>query len=114
MLVKPFYIHRRIYVCFKAQAFAVFKYIGSNEFIRLYFLLRQKFTFVRPIFKGFIPLYIIVKTNDISKVIDYMNNIDNETEIKFDLQFHKKGKYDEYIPEQLLKKAYLKNYLERK
>ena len=37
-----------------------------------------------------------------------------ENDIRFDLQFHKKGKYDEYIPEQLLKKAFLKNNLKIK
>ena len=92
----------------------IFKYLGTKEFITLYYLLRQEFIYVKPIFDEFIPLAISVKTNNIESVIDYIENkiqTLNEEDIRFDLQFHKKGKYDEYIPEQLLKKAFLKNNL---
>ena len=97
--------------------FNIFKYLGTKEFITLYYLLRQEFIYVKPIFDEFIPLCITVKTTNIEQVINYIENVIptlNDEDIRFDLQFHKKGKYDEYIPEQLLKKAFLKNNLKIK
>ena len=97
-----------------SDEYYIFKYLGTKEFITLYYLLRKEFIYVKPIFDEFIPLAIMIKTSDIETVIDFIENkiqTINEEDIRFDLQFHKKGKYDEYIPEQLLKKAFLKNNL---
>ena len=46
----------------------IFKYLGTKEFITLYYLLRQEFIYVKPIFDEFIPLAISVKTNNIEIV----------------------------------------------
>lgn len=97
--------------------YQILKYYGTKEFITLYYLLKQKFIHVKPIFDEFIPLSISIRTTNIEEVINYIEKEIHEMEendIRFDLQFHKKGKYDEYIPEQLLKKAFLKNNLKIK
>ena len=86
-------------------------FLGTKNFLTLYYLLTSKFI-VKPIFEGFIPLGIKIKTSNLYDVLEYLNSIDENTVLRFDLTFSKKGKYDEYIPEQLLKKAFKENYLD--
>lgn len=93
--------------------FILMPFLGTKNFLTLYYLLNSKFI-VKPIFEGFIPLGIKINTNNLYDVLEYINNINEDTEFKFDLNFSKKGKYDEYIPEQLLKKAFKENYLDIK
>lgn len=86
-------------------------FLGTKNFLTLYYLLGAKFN-VKPLFESFIPLGIKIKTSNLYEVLEYLNNIDENQELRFDLTFSKKGKYDEYIPEQLLKKAFKENYLD--
>ena len=86
-------------------------FLGTKNFLTLYYLLNNKFI-TKPLFDNFIPLGINIKTNNLLEVIEYLNKIDSNFNFNFDLAFSKKGKYDEYIPEQLLKKAFKENFLD--
>lgn len=104
----------KIFVQISNNEYLIFPFIGTKSFLTLYYILKNEFIDVMIYFETFIPLFISVKVSNIKVLIDYLTKLISQDNIDFKVyeMFINKEKYDEYLPEQLIKKAYQIYYLD--